>query len=333
MKLIPTCILLFTIAMNTMAAVREDVPVGIYSTTFLVPQYDYSKRVLEKGCMATVMLDMNEGGCNEFICSYDIINLRFTQCEWVWRTSDSFYIRTGVQKAPYLMEANYSPRELEAFTYSLNVLYLGGFFYDISGISSRSMDCGLSVNGKLFPRGNRHLINYHFGVFNGNGYSFKDDNRFRDLEGRIVFHPVPAFRLSTGVLLGHQTMEDGTTGEKRRYALEAWYDGNRSFARTGVVWATTDGIKSASASAMIGYWITSKCALSMRFDRFQKDIFDSKSVITNTEFFITRHIVGTDVTYRLQYCHTFNASSDKIDQDILGLCLIFRIGKHFYPIR
>jgi phosphate-selective porin OprO and OprP len=50
-------------------------------------------------------------------------------------------------------------------------------------------DIGIMINGSLIKFQNRHLMDYYLALLNGTGINTLDNNQFKDVNARLVFHP------------------------------------------------------------------------------------------------------------------------------------------------
>jgi hypothetical protein len=51
-------------------------------------------------------------------------------------------------------------------------------------------DIGIMVNGSLIKVENRYLVDYYLAILNGAGINTLDNNQSKDIDGRLVFHPL-----------------------------------------------------------------------------------------------------------------------------------------------
>ena len=70
----------------------------------------------------------------------------------------------------------------------------------------------------------KNLFAYQFGILNGNGRSIEDDNRYKDIVGRVLFHPVEFLTLGASYRYGKHPSPDPTAKEedtRERLGFEA----------------------------------------------------------------------------------------------------------------
>lgn len=288
------------------------------ASVYLTPHSELSVWNPSVSVLSAISATFNAGGRLETGLAYDIIDKNLVNCELVWRPFSWLHVRAGIQRSIYLFETTYSPRYLEAVGYSQSALYLGGYSRDLSGINSRSRDCGITLEGVVGQK-----FTYVVGVFNGNGYSFRDDNAAKDIAARFVFQPVDRLKLSLAGMKGWISQKDGLT-HRDRISTAIWYDGSRFFVRAENIFGRTGALLNDGVFLLGGWWLSDTMALSARFDRFQRDLSDSRSVITNLECCFTHMLFKKDISYRIQYTHSFIPQMQ--DKDILSICLFLRFS-------
>lgn len=288
------------------------------SSTYLTPYTELSGWNPSVHILSAITAMFNAGGKLEAGLGYDIIDKNLVNCELVWRPLSWLNVRAGIQRSIYLYETTYSPRFLEAVGYSQSALYLGGYSRDLSGKNSRSRDCGITLEGAVSER-----FSYAVGVFNGNGYSFKDDNQAKDIAARFILKPADGLKLSLAGMKGWISNGEGLS-HRDRISTAAWYDGPRFFARAENIFGRTGTLQSDGIFLLAGYWINDRMALSARYDRFQEDLSQGNTARTNLECCFTHMLLRKDISYRIQYTHTFLSSSS--DRNLLSVCLILRLS-------
>jgi hypothetical protein len=75
----------------------------------------------------------------------------------------------------------------------------------------------------LFGSKTKNLFGYQFAVLNGNGMNIQDNNRFKDIVGRVTFHPFEFITVGASYRFGrHPAAIAGTPEDERsRWGLEA----------------------------------------------------------------------------------------------------------------
>lgn len=265
---------------------------------------------------------------------YDIPSTRFLTVEAQWQPIPQIGIRAGLQKMLFMTETTYAPYLLGMIGYSQAASYLGGYSSDVTGISSRSRDVGIVLQGSFFPTNHGvPRLSYAVGVFNGNGYSFRDNNRAKDIHARLHFVPVRGLRISAGFMTGyysplgehlvgghHHTDEDLAC--RHRITGGVWYDSPKWFLRAENVYGVTDGMRSDGVMAMAGWTFRPRLQLAARVDHFQRDLSDSLSGCTKADICFTHNLLsdGT-IFYSIQYGHTFYSDPNIKGLDTITICL------------
>ena len=263
----------------------------------------------------------------QFALAYDVIGGKFMGCEVLWKPRSEFGLRVGIQRMPFLLETTYSPRVLEAIGFSQAASFLGGYSADLTGKNSRSRDCGIAVEGAFLPRDGYSVISYIAGVYNGNGYSFRDDNKAKDFQGRVVIQPSADWKVSLGAMLGRYSVEEDRLGRRNRLTTGVWFDNGRWFLRGENIYGITDALRSDGVFVMGGARFHGNMSLSSRLDHFVTDLSDRTSASTRAQVCFAHFLSASrDFSYRLQYGHTFYADPALDDADQISLCLIFRFG-------
>ena len=94
-------------------------------------------------------------------------------------------ISAGQFKNPFGLELNTPCHKLHTIDRSEVVNNLAGPFRDFGLMISGGTD-SLS----LFGSKTKNLLGYQVAILNGNGKNILDDNRFKDIVGRVTFHPL-----------------------------------------------------------------------------------------------------------------------------------------------
>lgn len=133
-------------------------------------------------------------------------------------------ISMGQFKSPFGIELGGTPcHKLHTINRSEVVQNLAGnreFGLMISGGTD-----SLSILGST----TKNLFAYHFAVLNGNGKNIQDDNRYKDIVGRLTFHPLEFVTVGASYRFGkHPPLEATAETEDERerlgFELELKYD-------------------------------------------------------------------------------------------------------------
>lgn len=296
------------------------------SATLVMENYSIQNNNFRTGTLAMLSAGFgNAGDAFRVNVSYDILSSRFMTCEAIWQPTLEFGVRVGMQKMLFMAETTFSPASLGIVGYSQAISNLAGYSGDMTGINSRSRDVGISLQGSLWPQDAYALVNYNIGVFNGNGYSFRDNNRAKDLQGRIFIQPLWNLKFSLGGMYGHYNHpETGELAARHRFSCGFWLENGNWFVRSENIYGITSDIRSNGTMAMAGWWFHPRLLLTGRVDRFQRDLSLPESTTTRADLCFS-HMLTQDgnICYRLQYRHTFYSDPALQGTDALILCLSF----------
>ena len=158
-----------------------------------------------------------------------------------FKVCNEFAIQVGQFKTPFTLESPINPVNLEIFDYGETVKSLSGYD-DVSGTGKVGRDIGVMLTGDLFNvevnEKQFSILNYSIGVFNGNGANIIDNNNFKDIVGRLEFHPwVKALTLTGSYYYGKHFNEIDLT--RRRYSFGVQYHDNNLVVRAEYVDGTT----------------------------------------------------------------------------------------------
>lgn len=149
--------------------------------------------------------------------------------------------KLGEYKIPFTIEnTDYVPLKFELIEYPLALQRLMGFAEPIGGryvggvmqggetLKDTGRDMGLTLHGSFFPCGERALLSYDVGVFNGAGINLRDNNRSKDVVARLTLRPVRGLTLS-GSWYGGEYGADYL--ERQRVSAGVCYDRGRGVVR------------------------------------------------------------------------------------------------------
>lgn len=296
------------------------------SATMVTEGYTFETGKFRTGTLAMLSAGFGSAGDPFRVnVSYDVLSSRFMTCEAIWQPSLYIGVHVGMQKMIFFVENTFSPNSLGMIGYSQAVSGLAGYSSDMTGINSRSRDVGISLQGALWPGDGYALVNYNIGVFNGNGYSFRDNNRAKDLQGRIFIQPAWCLKFSLGGMYGHYNLpETDTLAARHRLSCGVWFDNGKWFLRSENIYGITSDTRSDGIMALAGWWFRPRLLLAGRVDRFQRDVADPESAVTRADLCFS-HMLTADgsINYRIQYRHTFYADPALQGSDALTLCLSF----------
>ena len=140
---------------------------------------------------------------------------------WVrYQPVKEFGVQFGQFKNPITFEASVSPAKYEFIDFSYAVCNLAKMGADdVAGYNVTARDAGFQLFGGFIHREGYSILNYNIGVLNGNGINAKDDNKSKDVFGKITIKP----SLDLGIALFYQRGEANLSGfEAEKYAEYGW---------------------------------------------------------------------------------------------------------------
>ena len=113
-----------------------------------------------------------------------------------YKPFDELNVQLGEYKLPFSIEnTDYVPLRYEFVEYPLSLCKLMGFS-DLCGLSATGRDLGAQLFGGFFKRDGYSILNYNFGVFNGEGLNVKDKNKSKDIVARLTVKPVAGLQFA-----------------------------------------------------------------------------------------------------------------------------------------
>lgn len=164
---------------------------------------------------------------------------------WIkYQPCKEFAVQFGQFKNPVTFEASISPSKYDFVDFSYAVCNLAKMgANDVAGLNVTARDAGFMFLGGFLHREGYSIINYHIGVLNGNGLNTKDNNKSKDIFGRLTLKPSKdlAFALyyqwGEANFTGYSNLADYRwTGNVEYVDTHRWgggfnYDGKKAFAR------------------------------------------------------------------------------------------------------
>ena len=300
----------------------QDYLLTLSVSDYFSTDYDPSSGNITNANLSLLTVSVKARNRLEGSLRYDVIKKVLGGCELSYRFSDSFKITAGIMRSVYYYEMSRSPRMTEAIGPSLVADYLGGYGKDLSGVSSRGRDCGILAEKKLFPQGNRYLLQLSAGVFNGNGCRFLDDDHNKEFQGRLLLRPSQHLSISTGVLAGT---------DKERLSGALWIEQEHLFFRCEDILGQDRGTVSNGISSISGYRFNAgKMAVAGRLAHMKTNV-ESKPSITQAQICFTHFMYDQDISYRIQYGRTFlyDTSGMSCLSPTISIFLIVRLSSTF----
>lgn len=143
-----------------------------------------------------------------------------------YKLTDDLEISVGQQKVPFSIESLVSPSSLECIVFSMPTTYLIGMGKGTDVMNSEKSnagrDIGIRIDGKLFPTGNRHLIDYKLGVFNGSGINVADNNNYKDFAAWLLFHPIREWSIGGSCYFGKSNYQAVGSSSAMNHRRNRW---------------------------------------------------------------------------------------------------------------
>ena len=233
-----------------------------------------------------------------------------------------FAIQAGQFKLPFTMETAMNPLDLEIFDYGESIKGLVGYS-DVCGVGKSGRDMGIMISGDLFRLEDKDfsLLNYNIGIFNGNGPNVIDNNKEKDIVGRIKFHPWLKDLTITGSGYYGKYLNSSIEekGLRMRYSFGAEYRNERFVFRSEYIGGKTGQepyFNNQGYYAVTGYKFRfgregkqQSLMPLLRYERFTKDLANECSAKSY-------YTIGLDywpiknVNFKLDYSLVQNISDD-----------------------
>lgn len=164
-----------------------------------------------------------------------------------YRFNDALAIQAGQFKAPFTIESLINPVNLEVYDYGEIIKNLVGY-NDVCGVGGLGRDIGIMASGKLFKTEDGqgktfNIVEYNIGIFNGNGPNTKDDNKTKNVVGRLDIHPwLKELTLTGSFYSGMYVKDTINNGVRNRWSAGAQFCNERIVVRGEYISGTTGRI-------------------------------------------------------------------------------------------
>ena len=190
-----------------------------------------------------------------------------------------FGIQIGQFKNPVTFEASISPSKYDFIDFSYAVSNLAKMGKnDVVGLDETARDIGFQLFGGFLHRDGYSIINYNVGVLNGSGINTKDNNKTKDVFGKLTINTSKDFALAGYYQWGEADLshfdsekyaEYGWSGSAEYVPMHRWgfgfnYDAKHAFVRAEYLGGLTAKLASEGAYAEAGY----RCHLSKNAGMF-----------------------------------------------------------------
>ncbi len=233
------------------------------------------------------------------------------------RPYNGLNFQIGEFKIPFSIEnTDYVPLKFELIEYPLALRKLMGF-NDLCGLSATGRDLGAQVYGGFVRRDGYNILNYNFGVFNGEGINTKDKNSSKDIVARLSVQPLGGWQFTGSYYRG----EYGADCVRRvRYGAGMCYDRGRTVLRGEWIGGRTGELDSRGWYVLGGYRLLRSLQVVGRYDTFEQNVSRSDTRQTN----YTAGLVWQPVKYlrcQLDYTYEQYASAAHCDRNGIALLL------------
>lgn len=189
-----------------------------------------------------------------------------------YKPFDELKIKAGQFKVPFTIEnTNYTPTKMILMDHPMVLDRLVGSSETVgeTTFSNTGRELGIDIHGTLFGG----ILNYDVAVFNGAGLNVKkDDNKSKDVVGRLMLNPVKGLTVSGSYYWGEST---GDFFARERWSVGAVYDSKHLLVRAEYVGAKTDiedeEIDQEGWYALAGWKFNDKWTVAARYDSFTDD--------------------------------------------------------------
>jgi len=201
-----------------------------------------------------------------------------------------FGIKAGQFKSPLGWEnSKRSPAALEFVNYSLMSQRLVRMNEQgPGGISASGRDIGVELFGSAFHKDGFDVLSYELALFNGYKINSTDNNKSKDIAGRVIINPVKPFSLfgffqrGEGAYPVFDPLTQAFIPQDANKYVKLFniggglnYVGDFGFARAEYIHAKTGDLKSQGGYAAAGYHFAKDWTLVGRFDYYDPDTDDS----------------------------------------------------------
>ena len=248
--------------------------------------------------------------------------------------------KLGEYKIPFTIEnTDYVPLKFELIEFPLALQRLMGFAEPIGGryvggamqggetLKDTGRDMGLTLHGSFFPCGERALLSYDVGVFNGAGINLRDNNRSKDVVARLTLRPVRGLTLSGSWYGGEygadclerQRVSAGVCYDRGRGVVRGeWIGGRTGYAATEEYAAGT--FDSSGWYVLGGVRLTPTLMPVVRYDTLLPDTASADSRQTNWTAGILWHPVRP-LRCQLNYTYEHYAAPGMTDRNVVAVML------------
>lgn len=237
--------------------------------------------------------------------------------------NDYLNITVGQFRIPFSLENLTSMNRYELIDYSQAVNAFTARGTDVIG-NQNGRDIGVQIGGTLFKRGEKNMLEYRLGVFNGRGINGTDVNKAKDIVARLIVNPVKGLSIGSSWYNGWGKPATAEISQTRnRLGFEAAYTTSGLLLKGEYISGKDGDTEKSGWYAIAGYYIISqKLQVVGKYDSFSPD----NSVDDNTNVI---YVLGLNFNFnnwsRIQAFYTLSEDEGTpINNDYLSLQ--FQIG-------
>jgi phosphate-selective porin OprO and OprP len=151
-------------------------------------------------------------------------------------------------------------------------------------------DIGLMVNGSLIKINNRYFMDYYLALLNGAGINTLDNNQFKDIDGRLVFHPFKILDVGVSYYNGFDIFTSSPGKSQERVRLGTEFALNYDLLSVKGEWIQG---KEGNSNPIVhqGWYLQSSYFLwpkhlqgIFRYDTYDPNVANSKDLETSTYY-------------------------------------------------
>lgn len=161
-----------------------------------------------------------------------------------YKICDALAVQVGQFKTPFTLESMINPVDLEINDYGTIVKGLVGY-NDVCGVGQIGRDIGIMASGKLFAVENSNgetfnIVEYNVGLFNGNGINNIDNNKTKNVVGRLDIHPwLKELTITGSIYNGMYNKDSINNGMRNRWSAGLQYSNKHIMVRGEYIKGTT----------------------------------------------------------------------------------------------
>ena len=152
---------------------------------------------------------------------------------WIrYQPCKEFGVQFGQYKNPVTFEASISPAKYDFIDFSYAVCKLAKMGADdVAGYNVTARDAGFQIFGGFIHRDGYSILNYNIGVVNGNGINTKDDNKSKDVYGKLTVKSSKDLAFAAFYQWGEANLTPIKESDPTKFAEYGW-NGSAEYVKT-----------------------------------------------------------------------------------------------------